>query len=329
MWILTTVLGVVVLVVAVTDALATTINVTERPPPLARAVLRTTRRPLRALLVGRRRALVGLLQTVLLLGTWGALLWGGWTLVLLADPVVLVRGESGAAAGVIDHLYVAGYAVFTLGNGDFSPATPAAQVLIVLAAGSGLAVVTLAVTYLLGLTGASQHKRRLARMVHGLGEDAHQMVRRSWTGSDFGPAAQALDSLATDVTELAEHHAAFPVLHEFAATRRELAAGPALLALLDAVTLMRACADDRARLPEMPAVQLGAAVDELLHSMPELEPQATPPPAPGTGVLEELGITVAPPPSTGVDEATHARRRGLHALAVHEGWPSGTAARAG
>lgn len=322
MWVVTTVLGVAVLAATVLDALVTTINVSERPAPVARSVLAGTRRPLRAVLRGRYRVAVGLVQTALMLATWAGLLWVGWWLVLLAEPVVLVRGDGGAVAGVVDHLYVAGYALFTLGNGDFTPATASAQLLTVLAAATGLGVVTLEVTYLLGLTGAAQHKRRLARMVHGMGPDAPEIVRRAWTGRDFSAAAQLLDSVATDLVELAEHHTAFPVLHEFAASRRELAVGPALLELLDAVRLMEAPEEPDARIPELPAAMVRAAVDELLYSMPQLEPHTEPPPPPGPGVLDELDIAVDPAARDGgpVDEPEHTRRRDLHAFGVHEGW---------
>jgi hypothetical protein len=332
MWPFILLAGTAVVVLAIVDALMTTLNVTERPAPVARTVLGASRRPLRAVLRGPRRAGVGLAQTVLMLGTWTALLWLGWWLVLLADPLVLVRSDGGAVAGAVDHLYVAGYGIFTLGTGDFTPATASAQLATVLAAGSGLALVTLEVTYLLGLTGAAQHKRRLARVVHGMGRDATQIVARSWNGEDFEQAAQLLDPLADDLVELAEHHAAFPVLHEFAASRRELAVGPAMLALLDAIHLMRR-ATPGARLPELPVAMVHAAVDELLLTMPELEPDATPPPAPGVEVLERLDIPVAGDTAdeaadgTAADtagyEAVRTRRRDLYALALHEGWPPG------
>ena len=321
MWVITTVLGVALVLLALGDALATTINVTERAGPMARTVLHLSRSPLRAVLRGPRRAIVGLVQTVLMLATWTGALWLGWWLVMLGDPVVLIRGEDGVAAGMIDHLYVAGYSVFTLGAGDFVPASTAAQLSTVLAAGTGLVLVTLEVTYLLGLTGASQHKRRVARILHGLGGDVPTVVRRAFDGRGFSAAEQLLDSLANDLAELAEHHVAFPVLHELAASRRELAAGPALLRLHDAVHLMHACTAEEARLPELPVVMTRAAVDELLTSMPELDLAGEPPPTPDTRVLKELGVPLAP--STGhatLTEADHERRRGLHALAVHEGW---------
>jgi hypothetical protein len=100
----------------------------------------------------------------------------------------------------------------------------------VIASGSGLFTVTLEVTYLVSLTSAISHERSTARQASALGGDVPTILRRAWDGRSFRGIEPILQSLARDLSALAEEHRLFPVLHDVLPNERRLALGPSLLA---------------------------------------------------------------------------------------------------
>lgn len=317
-WIATSVLGGLLVVAGLWDAVTTTVNVNERIGHVARAVFAVTHRPLSALLRGGARSSAALLQVVVLILTWLALLWLGWWLVLLGRPAAFAHSATGEAAGAADTLYVAGYGLFALGVGDIAPTTTAAQVLVVLSSATGLILITLVVTYLLMLTRAATHKRHVARLVRSLGDGPEEIVRHAWDGSSFQPAIPPLQDIARELAMVAEHQVTFPVLYEFGTHRPELTLGGRLVDILDAIHLMRAAAP-QARIPEVSSHQLRVGMAELVRAVPLLDEVDELAPEPGVGVLDQLGV-----PVTDGEVDTHldaALRRELHALAMLEGWP--------
>lgn len=89
---------------------------------------------------------------MLTLGTWLLLLWAGWTLVFSASPEAVLQDPEGVPADGWARAYFAGFSVFTLGVGDYVPNGPVWQLLTVVAVVSGLALTTMAITYLVSCT---------------------------------------------------------------------------------------------------------------------------------------------------------------------------------
>lgn len=318
MWVVTSLLGVLLVVVVLTDAVTTTVNVTERAGGIAARVFRLSRRPLRAMFRRNRRPSVALGQVVLLIVVWTMLLWLGWWLILLGEPARFVHTAGGATADVLDTLYVAGFAVFALGIGDIGPTSRAGQLLLPLASVTGLALVTLEITHLLSLTRAVVHKRQVARMLHNLGDDVDQIIAHCWTGTTFAPARDILNTLATELALLAEHQLAFPVLYEFGARRQKLAVAPGLIRLMDALVLMHDRAAPEVRLPDVTHHQLLTSLEEIVYATPFRGGEVATGPVPGTEIFERRGIPIA---TTLVPDGRCDLRQALHVLAVEEGWP--------
>jgi hypothetical protein len=238
--------------------------------------------------------------------------------VLLGTPMGFAHGATGEPAGALDTAYVAGFGIFALGVGDISPTTPAAQLLLVISAGTGLVLVTLVVTYLLSLTQAATHKRHVARLVRSLGEGSEEIAEHAWDGTSFQPATLALQEISHQLALLAEHHVTFPMLHHLGTHRPELTLGSRLVDILDAVHLMRAAERD-ARIAEVTSHQLRMGMAGLVQAIPlRVEPDELSA-EPDLGVLERLGVR-----TDGREVEAHLDaplRRKLHALAIAEGWP--------
>jgi hypothetical protein len=313
------VLGILLALLVMIDAVRTVVNITAQKGPIARTVHRIGRQLARRL-PGRWRSSAGLVITFAILVSWTLGLWLAWTIALLDPAVQIVETADGTPArGLLDAVYLAGFSIFTLGTGDLGAGTTTGRLVTVLASGTGLFTVSVEVTYLVALTSAAAHERKTARLATALGGDVRTIVSRSWDGESFRQVEPILQALARDLSELAESHRTFPVLHDVLPRTRSSALGPSLLALSDAIDVMHRSAPARSALTRLTYEQLVVAVDGVLSGLPDDgRPHDDPPAADPDGLLAGLGCV--PSRERSVDEAIAARRRGLFRLAVEEGW---------
>jgi hypothetical protein len=309
--------GVALALFVMVDAVRTTINLAQRPGPIARTVVATGRRAVQVL-PNRARSTAGLFITVAVVISWTLGLWVAWTIALLDPSVVLVRAGGDTPLGLVETIYVAGFSIFTLGTGDLEAATNAGRLVSVAASATGLFTVTLEVTYLLSLTQAASHERSTARHAYALGSDVGTIVRRAYRDGSFRDVEPLLIRLASDVSDLAERHRTFPVLHDILPRERPLALGPSLLALSDAVDVMYLAAPEDARIGALVYEQVAEAMDALAEHVPQ-HPEPDPPPRGDvTRLLAMIGLE--PVAEVLHDDPVDRRRRGLYALSIEEGW---------
>ncbi|WP_337062957.1 potassium channel family protein [Kineococcus sp. G2] len=326
------VVAVAVVLAVFFDALVTTLKVGDTGP-LTRFVLgRAWHLVLRLHRRDSGSALLRSTGPALLFGTvlvWVVLLWAGWSLVFWEVGAV-VDAQTSAPAPLVETVYYAGFTVFTLGVGDYVSATSTGRLLTAVAGFSGLFLITLAITYLLSVVSAVVDRRALAARVHTLGDDAQSIVVNGWNGQGFASAfVQHLVSLTGQVTDVAEQHLAYPVLHYFRSRERSSAAPCALVHLDEAMLLLDSGIAPEAR-PHPDAVEpvrraIGHYIDTASRTttargVPDV------PAAPGRALLERAGLPLA-------DErdhqravsATAERRRRLRQLLESNGWSWPTA----
>lgn len=315
-------IGVALALFVLRDAVHTAVNLSQRTSLLAGGVLRAGRR-LAHLLPGREPASTGLVVTMGMVAVWTVGIWLAWTIALL-DPAVVITGEEGQpAGGWWDAAYLAGISVFTLGTGDIEPANTVTRLTTVAASWTGLFVVTLEVTYLLSLVQAAIHERQTARRANALGDGVAAIIERAWDGTSFGSIEPVLQDLARDLSALAEQHRTFPVLYDVRPTRPELALGPALLAVSDAVEVLRHAPPDELALSRLTYDQITAALDGMGNALPP--PRLTPDPPPREDAASLLAGVGAPAADDAAASARAVERRcTFYRLAVEEGY--GTAA---
>jgi succinate-acetate transporter protein len=311
--------GALMALLVMTDAVRTTINLSETTGPLARTVVGLGRRVARRL-PERARSSAGLFITVGVVVSWTLGLWLSWSVALLDPSVSIVRASDGSPLGVAETFYLAGFSVFTLGTGDVEAVTNAGRFVSIAASATGLFTVTLEVTYLLSLTQAAAHERATARQAYALGCDVGTIVRQAYRDRSFAGVEPLLFRLASDLSHLAEHHRTFPVLHDVLPRERSLALGPSLLALSDALDAMHRAVPAEAAVGVLAYQQLTEAMDGLVARLPPMEdglPEAPPRPDPAELLLRagcEVEVELR------ADPEAEQRRRGLYALAVEEGW---------
>lgn len=233
-------LGTAILAVAVVDVLWTTLWVDGGSGPLSSRLTAALWRGLRRVGDGGSRALslAGPLMLVATLGAWVLAIWGGWTLVFAGAEGALVNTREPVGVTWACRVYFVAYTMFTMGNGDYYPATAGWQIATALTTASGMLFVTMGVSYVLSVLGCVAEKRAFANAVTGLGECGETIVARGY-GGDFDALHHSLSSLAGDLDLLAEQHLSYPILNYYHCEQPAQAAVVGVAVLDDALTLLR------------------------------------------------------------------------------------------
>jgi hypothetical protein len=227
---------------------------------------------------GRRRALSGTFAPVVLVGSfviWMGLLMLGFGLMAYAlrasfEPHLRTFGEG---------VYVAGDAIVTIGSGEATP-QGFARAVVVVAGFCGLAVMTMAVTYLLEVQDSiARRDTGIMKLNTSAGEppSALALLERYAAIRNQGEIAEALREARNWCATVRQSHAAHPSLIYFR-TERTGAGWPAALgALLDLALIAEQClADDALYGPAILLRDDGVRVATELSAMIKLKPEAVP-----------------------------------------------------
>lgn len=323
------VLGILLLVLVVLDILWTTLWVEGGAGPLTGRLMALTWRTVRR--AGRRSprllTLSGPLILVAGLTLWIVLLWASWTLIFASAENALIDTLGRGDISWPDLLYFAGYTVFTLGNGDFAPRGGGWQIASVLASGSGLLFVTLAVTYVLSVLGAVTQKRAFASNVSGLGSRSDEIIRTSWNGEAFEGLDVPLNSLTTQLNTLTSNHKAYPVVHYFHSGGAGQAPAHSITVFDEALTLLRFGVAENAR-PHGPVLRgARSSVENYLGTLHDafVDPADRSPPPLDLTVLRDEDIPIVPDEAfaTAQEDLDHRRRLLLGLVESDERqWPT-------
>lgn len=250
------------------DAVATTLSSTTAVGPLTgrltrwgwRAAHRLARRPTSPIL-----AAAGPLLLVATLATWLLLVWVGWTLIFSADATAVVSSTTGEPADWSQRAYFAGFTTFTLGIGNYVPASAPWELATVVSTVSGLALTTIAITYLLPVVSAATERSAQAANIAGLGEGAHAIVLNSYDDGSVRFLEPVLLQLTQGLLVTAERHLTYPILHYFHPRSPQVELRIQLAALDDALTLVESGLSDEVRRPHPAAISgARAAISQLI-----------------------------------------------------------------
>jgi hypothetical protein len=182
----------------------------------------------------------GPLSLIVLLMVWAAGMVLGFGLILyaLGSPV----HDSLARTGDFrSDLYYSGTTIFTLGLGDLTPTTPAARVLTILGAGTGLGFLAVVMGYFPVLYGAFSRREVSISLLDaraGSPPTAAELLRRH----AYEGAEQALGLLLVEwerwSAELLESHISYPLLCYFRSQHTNQSWISALTSILDASAML-------------------------------------------------------------------------------------------
>lgn len=278
------------------DALWTTLWVDGNAGPFTRrhnswirlVVLRLAGRNHRAL------SITGPIVLVTSVLVWAMIPWAGWVLLFSGDPQSLLRVHVGTPAGVVDRIYFAGYTMFTLGNGDFTPNGKFWELATSWASLNGLFMLTLAVTYLLAIIEAVVAKRSFSSQVWALGHTADEFVLHCWNGSGFPSVEMQIVSLTEQLQLVTEQHHAYPMLHFYHEALTKQSVSHNLAVFSEVLLLFRHGVAREVRPAPAALFCAQRAVEEFLSTLHSafVEPSSNPTPTPTLVQLEDAGIPV-------------------------------------
>lgn len=318
--------GGLLIALALVDALVTTLAAATPAGPVTARMARRLSGAARQVAgrVSWARTGVGPVVLLVTVATWIGMLWAGWWLVLLADDGAVVHASDGAPASAWSRLYFAAYTLFTLGNGEFLPATDPWRVTTGVATVLGLALVTTAITYLVPVVTAVTDRHTQAERIAGLGDSAQEILVRAWGANGFDELAQQVQDLAGSIALTSQRHLAYPVLHFFHGRDRAAAFAVNVAALDEAVTMLETAVIEARRPHPLHLRAWRHAVHRLLEVI-EGDfggPADVPPPDPDLGPLRDAGIPLLPDADVadGI-AALETHRRRLHGFVAESGWP--------
>lgn len=323
------VFGGVLLVAAVVDILWTTLWVDGGAGPLSSRLSKQVWNLLRTVSSQHSRglSLAGPLILVLTLGMWIGLLWIGWTFIFAGGESALMDTRDGGPVTWAGRLYYVAYTMFTDGNGDFTPNGGVWQIASSFTTASGMLFATLGVSYLLSVLGAVADKRSFANSVTGLGMRSEEFLRSGWNGDNFENFDDILDTLSSDLNQLAEQHKSYPILHYYHSEGEEEASPMAVAILSEALTILHFGIPDE-KSPNNTLVESArSSTHDYLQTLDSafIEPAEQAPPAPDLNRLHDADIpTVSDEEfAEALDDMDEARRRLLAAVEADAWyWPS-------
>ncbi|MDQ3220272.1 MAG: potassium channel family protein [Acidobacteriota bacterium] len=283
--VLPTMLGIGLLALVFYDVYATILRATKRPGPVSENLNRglwwaATRVSKNLSRHWRHRFLTGIGPLLLpfLVAILIVFLVTGFALIYL--PHMETGFELGGDLGTRNWLkavYFSGVTLFTIGYGDFLPLSGAVRLLALLEGASGLALISLGVTYLLAVYGALERKRAVALAFYhqaGKGADVPGFIILHFARGKFFELTETLKMATRDLQELLESHLEHPVIHYFHPLEVYKGLPRVLFVMLETITILHSCLDPDEYLEagDHPSIVLAEisvpfVLDELLTSL--------------------------------------------------------------
>ncbi|MDQ3908246.1 MAG: potassium channel family protein [Acidobacteriota bacterium] len=249
--------GVILLLVVAVDVYSTVLDDRPRVGPLGdvlnRGAWRLTLTAARRLSRQGRHRLLNFVAPLLLPGLiviYIAMIVAGFA--LLYEPRLATQFHTSrdpASLGFSDAIYFSGMTLTTAGDGEVIAGTWTTRLLAVAESATGVALISLTITYVLTVYGALQHKRTLALSFYHQAEEganvarfiAHYFIVEKFVGFD-----SVLRQGTQNLQDVFETHVEHPVLHYFHTVEVYKSLPRALFIMLEACAVIRSCIDAEA-----------------------------------------------------------------------------------
>jgi hypothetical protein len=133
-------------------------------------------------------------------------------------PAAFIFTSRPARGDFFDAIYFSGVTLTSVGYGDIVPGTNAMRLLAMIEGAAGLALITLAIAYLLMIYTALERKRAVALSFYhqaGEGADAAGYIAHHFVEGKFYGLRESLREAARDIQGLLESHVEHPVINYF------------------------------------------------------------------------------------------------------------------
>ncbi|HYO90521.1 MAG TPA: ion channel [Pyrinomonadaceae bacterium] len=277
-----TVLGVSLLMLVAYDVYATILHARARSGPIGETLNRTLWRATRffAFRLSRLRRhkllnAVGPLLLPALIVVYIMMLLVGFALIYYPrmPAQFTVQTTVATTPGWTESLYFSGITLTTVGYGDIAPHSAMMRTAALVEAACGLALISLAITYLITVYGALEHKRAVALSFYHQAEEGANVagfIAHHFVGGKFYGLEAVLRQAARDIQALLESHVEHPVIHYFHPLEVYKSLPRVMFLALETCAVIRSCLDreEYKELCDHPEVRtLEASAFHVLHDL--------------------------------------------------------------
>lgn len=267
---------------------------------------------------------VGHILLIIIILTWVAGMWLGSFMLLLADEASVLNSTTDAVTTAWEKLYFAGYTLSTMGNGDYKPGSYIWDVVTNLLAFSGLAFITISITYIMPVLSAVILQVKLSVMINCLGDTPQQILINGWNGKNFDRLLKNDATIAELLIQHSENHKAYPIVHYFHNSELKKAIILNLAMLDEAISMLMHVVEKDARPDTKDLSLLHGALDfylDVLKQDQKIRTDKMPAP-PDWSILRHEGIPLDPSclENFNTNEKLNSRRRVLAHLLEEDGW---------
>ncbi|MDQ6786792.1 MAG: potassium channel family protein [Acidobacteriota bacterium] len=192
---------------------------------------------------------IGPLLMPILIGFFILVLLTGFALVYLPRMETGFKIENQTQNSLIfQAFYFSGITLLTIGYGDIVPITSVTRIAAVVEGVTGIAVISLSITYLLTVYRALERKRAVAlKFYHQArqGADISGFLSSHFSRGRFHSLAEFLREATHDLQELLESHLEHPVIHYFHPLEVYKGFPRALFFVLETVAILNAHVDEK------------------------------------------------------------------------------------
>jgi Ion channel len=273
--------GAVLLALIIFDVYATVLHSSARYGPVGESLNRSAWRLARGLAFRLSRAnrhrllnMIGPLLLPLLIIVYIVLLVLAFALVYYPHiPVGFHFGVPHPEPGWVDAVYFSGCTLTTIGYGDIVAREAPLRFVALFEAATGLALISLAITYMLTVYTALERKRAVAVSLYhqaGEGADVAGFIAHHFVEGRFYGLRGALRTVTRDLQGLLESHIDHPVIHYFHPVEVYKSIPRMLFLLLETCAVIRAALDreENLDLRNYPEVRtLDAGVRHVLNQL--------------------------------------------------------------
>jgi hypothetical protein len=267
---------------------------------------------------------VGYINMVIIIMTWVMGMWLGAFLLLLSDPLSVLDSTTNEVTTAWEKLYFSGYTLSTLGNGDYKPGDTVWDVITNLLAFSGLAFITISITYIMPVLSAVILQVKLSVFINCMGDTPQQILINGWNGKNFDRLLKRDAEISNSVIQHSENHKAYPIIHYFHNSALKESIIPSLAMLDEALSMIMHVVAEDARPAQKDLLLLRGSLDfymEVLKQDQKIETDALPAP-PDWSELVQQGIPLKKDNLEAFNtyETLNKRRRILAHLLQEDGW---------
>ncbi len=254
--VLLTITGVAILALVFFDIYATILRATKHSGPFSIflyrgvwwAAIRATQ-----ILDRRRRhrilSMVGPLMMPSLITIFILTLLTGFALVYLPRMDTEFKIDNAAQGNAFfQALYFSGVTFLTIGYGDILPISNLTRLLALIEGATGIAIISLSITYLLTVYRALEYKRTVAlKFYHQArqGADISGFISSHFARGRFHSLTASLREATRDLQELLESHLEHPVIHYFHPPEVYKGLPRAIFVVLETVAILNAHLDEK------------------------------------------------------------------------------------